>query len=200
MKRDDFLARLRNALSDLPPKDVEEHLSFYSEMIQDRMEDGDTEEEAVAAVGSVDEIAAQIIADVPLTKIVRERIKPKRRLSGWEILLLTLGSPIWISLGIAAIAVIFSTFVSALSVMISLWAGFVSLVAVALSGFAAGILFICQDHSLSGIAVIAAGFICAGLSIYMFFGCKALSVGIVKLTKKLVIWVKNCLVRKEDAA
>ena len=67
-------------------------------MIADRMEDGLSEEDAVASVGSVEEIAAQIIADTPLSKLAKAYIKPKRRLTAWEIVLLALGFPIWFSL------------------------------------------------------------------------------------------------------
>ena len=52
-----FLLSLHDKLSDLPQNEVEERLSFYSEMIEDRMEEGVSEEEAVSARGSVDEIA-----------------------------------------------------------------------------------------------------------------------------------------------
>mgnify|MGYP003295524098 CR=1 FL=1 len=58
-----FLMTLRDCLSDLTGDEVEERLRFYSEMIEDRMEEGLSEAEAVSAVGSVDEIAAQIMAE-----------------------------------------------------------------------------------------------------------------------------------------
>ena len=56
MLKQEFLAQLRDALCGLPQRDIDERLTFYSEMIDDRMEEGLSEEEAVAAVGSVDEI------------------------------------------------------------------------------------------------------------------------------------------------
>ena len=40
---------------------------------------GKTYEEAVAAIGTVDEIVKQVIAETPLAKIAKERIKSKRR-------------------------------------------------------------------------------------------------------------------------
>ena len=63
MNKIDFLLLLHDKLSALPAEEVEEGLNFYSEMIEDRIDEGMTEEEAVASVGSVDEIAAQIAAD-----------------------------------------------------------------------------------------------------------------------------------------
>lgn len=122
MSKQEFLAQLRKGLSGLPQDDIEERLTFYSEMIEDRIEEGLSEEEAISAAGSIDEIVAQVVADIPLAKIARERIKAKRRLKAWEIVLLALGSPIWLSLGIAAVAVILSLYVSLWSVIISLWA------------------------------------------------------------------------------
>ena len=62
-----FLDELRRRLSGLPQSDLDERLLFYSEMIDDRMEDGLTEEEAVAGIGSVDEIVEQIMAEIPLS-------------------------------------------------------------------------------------------------------------------------------------
>ena len=127
MDKQAFLTALRSGLSGLPQDEIEERLTFYGEMIDDRMEEGLCEEEAVAAIGEVSEIVRQAVADTPLAKIAKERIRPKRRLKTWEIVLLALGSPIWLSLAIAAAAVLFAVIVSLWSVILSLWAVFASL-------------------------------------------------------------------------
>lgn len=194
-----FLLSLHDRLSGLPKDDVEERLHFYSEMIEDRMEDGLSEEEAVSAVGSVDEIAAQIVADIPLAKIAKEKIKPKRRLKVWEIVLLALGSPIWLSLLIAAFAVTLSLYASLWSVIISLWAVFGSLIGCAVGTIAAGTVLAFGSNSLAGVAMIGAGSICAGLSVFLFFGCKAATKGILLLTKKIGSRIKRCFLKKEEA-
>ena len=197
MHKQEFLLQLRKKLSGLPQDDMEERLTFYSEMIEDRMEEGLSEEEAVLAVGSVDEIVAQVVADMPLAKIAKERIKPKRRLKAWEIVLLALGSPIWLSLAIAAAAVILSLYVSLWSVIISLWAVWGSLIECALGSVAAGIVMVCNGNALAGTAVIGSGIVCAGLLVFLFFGCKAATKGILMLTKKFALWIKNCFMKKE---
>lgn len=199
MSKQEFLAQLRKGMSGLPQDDVEERLAFYSEMIEDQMEEGLSEEEAVSAVGSVSEIVAQVVADIPLAKIAKERIKPKRRLSAGEITLLVLGSPIWLSLGIAAFAVIFSLYVVLWSVIISLWAVFASLAACAFGSVIGCIIFAVSGNGVSGIAVLAAGLVCAGLSIFLFYGCKAATKSALILTKKIAIWIKNCFIKKEEA-
>lgn len=197
MKRFEFLLSLHDRLSGLPQDDMEERLAFYNEMIDDRMEDGISEEEAVAQIGNVDEIASQIIADIPLSKLVREKIKPKRRLKVWETVLLAVGSPLWVSLLIAAFAVALSVYVALWAVVICLWAAFASVAACAPAGVAGGILFIRNGNGLSGIAMIAAGTVCAGLAVFLFYGCKATTKGILLLTQKTVLAVKHCFVKKE---
>ncbi len=179
-----FLLSLNEKLSDLPQAEIEERLRFYSEMIEDRMEEGLSEEEAVLAVGSVEEISAQIKADISPADTAKE--KPKRWRKAWGIILLVLGSPIWISLLAALFAVLWS-------VIVSLWAVFVSVVACALGGILAGLGFVCFGSSLTGTAMIGAGLVCGGLSILLFFGCNGATKGSLFLTKKIVIGIKNVL-------
>ncbi|MBR4012700.1 MAG: DUF1700 domain-containing protein, partial [Clostridia bacterium] len=111
MNKKEFLERLREALRGLPQSDVDERVSFYSEMIDDRIEEGFTEEEAVSGIGDVNDISAQIISETPLGKIVKEKARSGRSLRAWEIVLLVLGSPIWLSLLIAAAAVVLSAYI-----------------------------------------------------------------------------------------
>ena len=78
MSKQEFLAQLRKGLSGLPQDDIEERLTFYSEMIDDRMEEGLTEEEAVSEIGTVDTIISQIVTDIPLTKLIKEKAPKKQ--------------------------------------------------------------------------------------------------------------------------
>ena len=199
MTKQAFLTALRIGLRGLPAMDIDERISFYAEMIDDRMEDGCSEEEAVAAIGSPEEIAARIIAETPFTRLVKEKIRPNRRLTAWEIILLVLGFPLWFSLLIAAVAVLFSLYVSLWAVIVSLWAVFVALVASALGVLVGGIVMLCIGHTFSGLACIAAALVCGGLSIPAFFGCKAVSKGILWLTKQLALTIKKCFMTKEAA-
>ena len=116
-----------------------------------------------------------------------------------EIVLLALGSQIWLSLLIAVFAVIFSIYALLWSVVISLWAVFGSLIGCAFGGVVAGIVIACSGNALSGIAMLAASIVCAGLSIFMFYGCKAVTDGTLILTKQMAIWTKNCFIKKEVA-
>ena len=198
MSKQEFIARLQKGLSGLPKDDIEERLNFYSEIIEDRMEEGLSEEEAVKEVGSVDEIVAQVVSEIPLSKLAKERVKPKRQLEAWEITLLIISSIIWFPLLLAAVAVVFSLYVSLWSVIIALWSVFVSLVCSSFGSIVSGIIIVCNSNVLSGIAMIAAGIICAGLSIFMFYGCKVVTNGSIILTKKILVGIKNCFIKKEE--
>lgn len=198
MNKQEFLVELRKGLSGFPKIEVEERLTFYSELIDDRVEDGGSEEAAVSEVGNVDEIISQIIADIPLTKIVKERITPKKKINALEIVLLTLGSPIWLSLLISALAVLLSVYVAIWTVTISLWAAEVSFVVGAFGGVVIGIWSICQGNELQGIVMLCAGSVLIGLSIFLFFGCRGATKGAILLTKKIALWIKSLFQRKEN--
>ena len=200
MRKQEFIFELWKKLSDLPKGEVEERLSFYAEMIDDRMEEGLSEEEAVSEIGSPDEIAAQIMGDIPLSKIAKEKIKTKRRLTATEIVLLVIGFPLWFPLLIVVpFSVIFSLYATLWSVVVSFWAIFASVVGSAVGVLIGGIVFISVGHTSVGIALIGASLIGAGLSVFSFFGCKAATKGSVWLTKWSVLWTKNLFVRKEKA-
>ena len=199
MTKTEFLAQLREGLIGLPNNDIEERLSFYGEMIDDRIDEGVSEEDAVHEIGNVDKVISQIIADTPLSKLVKEKMKPKKRLHAWEITLIVLGSPIWISLMVAAFTIILSLYAVLWSVLISLWATLACVAACVFGFIAAGIVFCFSGKALSGTAMIGAGIACAGFFIFLFFGCTAATKGILLLTKKICFCVKKCFVKKEEA-
>jgi len=65
MTKREFLKALWSNLSQLPKEDVERTIDYYNEMIDERIENGMTEEEAVADVGPVEDAAKQIISELP---------------------------------------------------------------------------------------------------------------------------------------
>lgn len=198
MTKINFILSLNEKLSGLPKEEIEERLSFYSEMIEDRMEEGFSEEEAVAAVGDVEEIAEQIIKEVPLVKIAKEKIKTQRSFKAWEIVLLVIGSPVWLAVLISVLAVIFSVYVSLWSVIVSLWAVFASFIGCAIGGLISGIAFLLAGKEFSGIALLAGAIIFSGISIIFFFLCKLATNGILLFTKRIALLIKKCFLKKEE--
>ena len=199
MKKNEFAMELTQRLSFLPWEEIQDRVNFYREMIDDRMEEGLSEEEAVAQIGSVEDIVAQIIADTPFTKLVKEKLKPKKRMKAWEIVLLVLGSPIWLALGISAFAVVLALYICLWAMIVSLWSVFGFLVGGGFGLMVAGIVIALGGEGLTGIAVLGAGCLCVGLSILAFYGCKMATKGTLLLTKKLAIWIKTGFAKKEDA-
>ena len=199
MNKQEFLEQLRRGLSGLPQEDIEERLNFYGEMIDDRIEEGLSESEAVAAIGTVGDVVSQILAETPLTRLVKEKIRPKSRLKPWMIVLLILGSLLLFPIMPAVIAIVLSVYIVVWSVIISLWAIFVSLIASALGGAVSAVYFAICGKGLSALATLAVGLLCAGLAIVMFFVCLAATKGVVWLTKKFAVGLKYMLVGKETA-
>ena len=197
MNKSEFLLALAEGLASLPWEDTEERLNFYSEMIDDRIEEGLSEEEAVAAVGSPKDIVNQLLADAPLTTIVKSKISQKKSWRAWEIILLVLGSPVWLPLLLAAAAIILSVYVTIWAIVISFWAIFVSFAACGLALILTGIASIFFSNIFVTIALIGCGLILAGGAIFLFFVCKLLTLGTARLAKIMVLGIKKSFSRKE---
>ncbi len=198
MNKQQFLSELRARLKGLPQKEIDERYSFYSEMIDDRVEEGVSDEDAVSEIGSVDSVVSQILADIPFTKLVKEKIKPKRSLKGWEIALIIIGSPVWAPLLFALIMIILSAYVVVWSLVIAAWSVEVSLVGSALGCLFGSIPLFVQSGAGSGLAMLSMGIICAGLAIILFFGCLKITQGTLKFTKKILLGIKNKFLKKEQ--
>ena len=195
MTKQEFLTAFRDRLSGLPTRDVEERLTFYAEMIDDRVEEGISEEAAVAQIGSADEIAEQIIADIPLAKIAKEKIKTKRKMRAWEIVLLAAGSPLWIVLLAAMFVILLSLYIVIWTLVACAWVVFGALALSGVGAVALGIIYAIQSTVYGGLALVAMGLVAAGLAILAFFGCLWTTRFGVFLTKKIAILIKNCFVR-----
>ena len=63
MTRAQFLNDLYHYLRPLGQEQAEQHLTYYAEMLADRMEEGMSEEEAVAGMEDVETIARRILED-----------------------------------------------------------------------------------------------------------------------------------------
>ena len=199
MNKQEFLLALRGALSDLPEADIKASLDYYAEIIDDRMEEGDSEADAVASLGSVMAVAEQILLDMPLPKLVKARVKPKRRLRPWEIVLIAVGSPVWAPILLALAVVVLAVYIVLWSVVICLYAADLCLAAGALVGGAGCAILATMGNPASALILVGGGLACAGLAIFGFFGCNATAEGIWRLGKLLWRGIKSCLIRKEEA-
>ena len=194
MSKKEFLIQLRKGLFGLPKDDIEEHINFYSEMIDDRIEDGLSEEEAIKQIGTVNEIIEQILSETSITKLVKEKVKPKRALKGWEILLIILGSPIWFSLGIATLSVVFAGYVVIWSLIISICAVTFAFGVSSLAGFIMGIMYLAKGDMSLVLAMLGIGFIFSGLTILLSLVIKKVIRLTVKLTSAMTMGIKSLFI------
>ena len=75
MNKRQFLAALQEQLNGLPQGDIEKSLDYYKEMLEDRIEEGMAEEDAVNAMGPLEEIVSQILMETSLPKLVKDVYK-----------------------------------------------------------------------------------------------------------------------------
>lgn len=201
MNKREFFDSLKTRLSDLPENEINERINFYGEMIDDRIEEGYSEEEAVLAVGSADDVALQIRSDISSSRVENEKMKKegKKELRVWQIVLLIIGAPLWIPLVIAAVAVILALYAVLWSLIVSAWAVFGTFAGCLLGGVGSGIILMCTNNLPIGLAMMSAGFVCGGLAIFAFFGCLAATKGSTRISKKFVIGIVNIFRKKEGA-
>ena len=210
MDRTQFLASISEQLAGLPQEDIQKSLDYYDEMLCDRIEDGMTEEEAVAEMGTPEQIAEQILLDTPLPKLIKAKTKAMKKPSStamhaWEIVLIVLGSPIWLALIIAAAAVVITLAATAFALYISLWAVvfsiFVSALALAVSciaGVTLGIIFLFTGKAPSALLLLGGALICGGLVILFYLLSKLLAAGFAKGTKAAFAGIKKAMIRKGE--
>lgn len=198
MNKQQFLEELKKHLYGLPQDDIQRSLDYYAEMIDDRIEDGLSQEEAVAAIGDPEKIANGILMDIPLPKLVKQKIRPKHRMGAGEITLLILGSPIWFSLLISVVAVVLSVYVVLWSVIISLYAVSFSLAACGVAGVFALAIFGITGNMTQGIFIAGCGLICVGLAILMFMASNLVTKGLLWVSKKIWLGIKSCFVKRGD--
>ncbi len=167
MTTNDCIAELRRRLCDLPAEELAERLEFYREMIEDRREEGLTEEEAVRAIGTLDEVAARIREEIASAEPPEAPLPlPKKRSRG-ELALLILTSPLWIAFLLPALVVILAAYIVLWALVFVLW------------------------------AVELPFFLLAMISKFLLFACLAATKGAIPLTKGGFLGVKKIFQRKE---
>lgn len=198
MNKAEFLNELRTKLNGLPQNDIEERVSFYTEMIDDRVEDGMSEEEAIEQIGPVDKVVETIVSEIPLSKIVKAKVKPQKKMPVWAIVLLVLGFPVWFPILISLVSVIFSVYLTLWIIVITLYAVDLSLAVACIASIASAFVAFIGGEPLVGLASIGSFMVCGALSVLMFFGCGYVVKGVVFVTRKMLLGIKSCFIGKEN--
>ena len=161
MTKIEYLKKLKHALRRLKAEERKKSLAYFSEVIDDRMEDGIPEPDAVAELESIEAAAERIIAEAEAQGQMR------KSLSTWEIALIVVGFPLWFPVLLTVGIVVLTLY---LLVWIIISALFLVSAALVVSGPAGVVgMFIFLDSNVaSAFAVLATGLAGTGLGIALF--------------------------------
>lgn len=202
MRKSEFINILRQELKGYPHDSVEDSIQYYSEMIDDRMEDGMSEEEAVSKVGDPIAIAKQIKINMPLKNVIKEKVAAKKvenknkEINIGLIIVLILGAPLWIPLTITILSLVGTFF-------ILLWVfDFVMYVlalvsAVSIIGALVGAVITASTTGMgTALVFVGSGIAAAGLSILLAVGGVAFAKAIIALTASFARGIKRTIIGK----
>ena len=193
MTKQEFLSELERALGKLPHTEVEQALAFYDEAISDRMEDGLSEAEAVAGLGPVDEIAAQIAAETPpIPRAIARANTGSRTLN---IVLLAVFSPIWVPIALALAAAALAVYVAIWAVIAALWVVDAVLVLMPFAGLASLTALIGGGNPATGAFVLGLSLVSSGFGLVASFAVFWASKLLFQATRTFARWIAGLFVR-----
>ena len=202
MTKTEFLDSLKSLISEYPDEETVKSLEYYEEMIDDRMEDGMSEAEAIASLGKPENIAEQIKCELPLMTLVKQKAKETKgdkQTPWWSIVLIIVCAPVWIPISISIISVICSFLLGIWSLVFAMWLIDIAMVVVAVVGIAGFILMIIKGSILSAIIYFGLALAVAGIAIFLFIACvlvtKGLGAGMIWMFRQ----IKKSLVGKKEA-
>ena len=184
MNKQEFLSALARELDSLPREEREQTLTYYGELIDDRLEDGQDEGEVIQSLGNPKAVAQALLGE-------EQPQLPNRGLRVWVIVLLVLGFPLWGSLLVTAAVVLLCVFLCLFLPAFVLGVMALSLLAGAVLGVV-GTPFLIADTGL------AAGLFQLGLAVGMLGLAALCAVGFwytgkatAKAGKALWRWLKR---------
>ena len=184
MKRKEFNKRLRKNLKRVGKTEREEVVNYYNEMIDDRIESGKTEEEAIAELGLPEDLAKKTLNEnVPDVKPNGEASESKNRgMTALVIALVIVCSPVLLSLVICAAAIALGLVVAALSVVLSV---IVACAGLAVGGIVVAVYGVCAIFGDFGYGLmnIGGGLFASALGALAIIGLYALFKRIFKRRK-----------------
>lgn len=143
MNKKDYLDRLGALLSCLPKDKRAEAVSFYEEAIDDRIEEGMSEEDAVSAMGPVGITAEMILEELPAVPRAVAKTRRKSPVLLWVLAIA--GSPVWVPLAAAFL-------IAAVAVYLCIW-----IVAACIWAVAAALVLALPYRGIAGVCCGAGG-------------------------------------------
>lgn len=187
MNKKQFLAALKRKLRKMSREEIERTLSYYEEIIADKIDGGMTERNAVASLGDLDTIAATIRGE---EAVKDAKVRTHASLAPWVILLLVLGFPLWIGLAGGALGI----FIGFLAVMFALFVSFVAIMAALLAGGVvelAKAVFLIGTGGWQTLISLGAGILLVGVGILLTLAVKPVAQGLWKVVKLPFVGLKR---------
>ncbi len=198
MNKQDYLNALNNVLSGIPESEKQKTLDYYTEIIDDAIEEGEDENAVVARLDQPEQVLKRLVNETPLHRFVTQDVK-NRSLNAVTVVLLAISSPLWISLLLAAFAVVLALYISVWSIVISLFVTFAALVCSAIALLVV-IPFIITDAALKAMLFFGLALTGIGLSVFLFFFSVWCSKQIIRFTMFLFRKAKELLIKKGSEA
>ncbi len=202
MTKRDFLDLLELRLKGkISKSELQSILEFYAQSVDERMEDGMSEQEAVQAIGSIDDIVSDILIDAPIASVLGKKIKTSREGTSnktlWTVLAIA-GFPVWLPVAIALAATIFVLYIAIWVLVISVYVVWGALIVALPAGVYVSAKFLMAGQIEPGIAFIFAGV--AGLlaAIALFRPTMSLAKKTAVLTAKYVRKIKKVIKGKKE--
>ena len=166
MNKKQFCTLLENELRlYLSSKEVYKTLNFFKEMIDDRVDEGLSEEQAISQLGNIDDIVGQILDEHNIKKRQKKlvwRFIPQKTPSAANIIIAILLFPIWITI-FSLVASFFLVFISLIfSLVVSIIAFFVGGIALILK---APFYLIYEKNIAYCLDTLGFGFIITGIGL-----------------------------------
>ena len=196
MNKKEFLEELEKRLQALPKEEIQNRLEFYSEAIDDRVEEGLTEEQAIEQIGTLDEITWEIVKKTPLVTLVKEKVKPKRKIRPWEIVLLCVGFPLWFPLLITAFVLILVGYILAWVLVIVTYSVEMATASAGLAAIGTGVATFFGGAHWLGFGIAGAGLMCVGFALLWVFACVGATKASIALTRAIILSIKKRFVKR----
>ena len=200
MKKEEYLEGLRTALraAKLPSSAIAEGVEFYTEAIDDRMEEGASEEEAVARMGSLEDARAAVSAEVP--PVPRRIARLSTGSHALDIALAVIACPVWIPFALACIGILASVYLALWLVVAAVW----MLLTVAFLTGAVGVFAafwgVASGAPAMGLLGLGIGLAASGIALLAVPLAAWATSALVKLAERFGRWVAGLFMRGRKEA
>ena len=196
MNKKEFLEELEKRLHALPKEEIEERLQFYSEAIDDRVEEGETEEQAIEEIGTLDEITWEILKKTPLVTLVKEKVKPKHKMHAWEIVLIILGFTVWFPLLLTVLVLILVAYILIWVLVIVTYSVELATSVSGVMGIVAAFGFLFSGQRGLAFGTMGLAIMCLGFAALWLFACKGATKASISLTRTIILSIKKKFMKR----